>query len=249
MRDEIVKLDQQAKSASQETRQSIVSARTEIRQQYEFDVKELQAAYQEYINSLEAEMARIDKNVQQADDQMSAAFAEQSGQVTQQMHAAYEQLQASYHDVVSKANAYITSTKAWLNDSSAETKAKVQSELDDVSHKSRQMRAEMVATYKAQQEALEEQIASLKAHAAKATGETKRELDEVVRKLQAAHEAATKRYEEAHDVYVAELNEHIDEMRTSVAQVGEESRERMIEAIEARQAQLEKAKQKLKERK
>lgn len=252
LRVEINELDKQAQAAAKEEREKYIAARAQVRKQYEADVEEMQHAYQDYIDSLGAEMARIEKNIEknvdQADGEMKAVLAEQSAEISAQMHAAYAELQSGYQDVAANATDYIESTQKWLADSDASVKRAARAELEAVARTARRVQAEMVAACQDQCDALEQEVASLESRAAKAQGDAKVKLHALADKLQTQHQAAVKRYEQAHDAYVADLNKHIDEMRADVANVGERSRQRMIEAIEARQAQLEQVKQDLKSR-
>ena len=108
-----------------------------------------------------------------------------------------------------------------------------------------ELNAEMVACCEQYRDSLDQQLASIQARAANAKDSTKKKLDKMETELRSEREKAGVELKHAYASYAAALNADMDHMKTRLTDFDEKARVKMVDAIEAHQANLERVKRKL----
>lgn len=245
IREELTEIELQIKSASHEATARWEAKRIIARKEYQDRAAKLRTSYQEYIESLRGEGQRIYKNAQATRKDVQSQMMAKADELNAQINAAYEEMHAGHLQMATKVNKYVEQTQASMKTASGNAQQELRSELDEISQSAAKMRAKMAASYEEYHASLVVQIDLVKQRTNSASSETKIKLNELANQLEEKLQKTEQDTVKAYQAYADAVQSEISRMQEQLDQTDAATRAGLIKAIERRQAELEKVKEKL----
>ncbi|TWT66506.1 hypothetical protein CA85_26020 [Allorhodopirellula solitaria] len=245
---ELDSLELQAQAANESLGKKWDDTRFDLYEKYQATARQMRASYREGINELEKEVARLDQVAANASDQVRVKLDGMSESLSKELGTLHEELQNAYQDTTAKTDDYLAVMKREVQQAGADADAEFQAEVEQVSASLCKLQSEMVQGWIGYGEWIDERVADVKQRAQDAEGVVKQELEGQQAALEVRRQEVRRQLESDYDTYMATLKADIEWMQQQLDDVDQKHRERLIKAIEARQAELEDAKKRLQSR-